>query len=234
MLKERLSPSLGSKLLSQPIAKVAYNIINPKPLRSAPAQKGLNFEGALISNQQKKPLNIFKGTKTRGAKFEQWVKENEFKPEDCMTESEFSEIKPFLSSMGAQGVIPLIEGMRYQEHLESTIDHCFCDFSNDDLIIEMKVTSQAQDFGKHIAQMNYDLQCYMQMKLTNHQREFRWLVIDADAPHVATLLEPHADVMASGERKYKRCRELFDRLNEYEGLGPISTHTVDIPSWAKH
>lgn len=229
MLKERLSYSLASKLLTKPIARVAYEVLNPSHSSTPIMARGQRFESVLHDGSTDQ-LMVWTSTKTRGVKFDNWAKENNYNPALCCTEEEYQETCAFLASMDQQGVCDLVRGMRYQEHLEYPDFHAYLDFSDDNTIYEMKVTSKPNDWAKHVLNMNYDIQAYI---ASMSGREFYWIVVDDEAPYSAFIGEPHVNFLQSGREKYEKAKKLFKELNDYDGLKPVQTKRIEPPYWLK-
>jgi len=228
MLKEKMSYSLTKNLLSKSLPKVAYDILNPKPSGTS-ATMGNVYE-LVLKNGDTECLNIWTDTKTRGVKFEKWVKENEYEPETCVTEVEYTDCCTFLTAMAQQGVCDVIRGMDYQEHVEGEGWHGYLDFSNSEIIYDLKMTSKGNDWAKTVLNMHYDIQAYL---YTLDGRELRWIVVDDSAPFYAFIGEPHCDFIESGKRKYESALPLFEKLNNYQGLGPVESKLVEPPYWLK-
>jgi len=231
MLKERLSYSLAKNLISKPIARVAYDILNPTSTSNA-GHNGNRLEQVLRSGSTEE-LMVWTDTKTRGIKFEKWAKEKDYPLELCCTENEYHEACSFLKSMASQGICSLVRGMDYQEHIEGDGWHGYLDFSNSEIIYDLKVTSKAgtpDDWAKTVLNMHYDIQAYL---YTLDGRELRWIVVDDSAPFPAFIGEPHYDFIESGRQKFEKARKLFPILNDYKGLEKAKQVLINPPPWLK-
>lgn len=228
MIKERLSPSLGGRLLTLPIEKVVYDIQHPTS-GSLAMHRGNRWE-QLIHNPSA-PRAIFEGTKTRGVKFDAWAKCQNVPEYMCETADEAIETDAFLTVARSHDFVMSLANAEYQTHLESKIDHCFTDFiTKRGVIVEMKVLTKSHEFGNTAFRNNYDLQCYMQMMLSEFKYTFAWLVVDADAPYTIKVWKATPEVIESGRLKYLKARDQFDKMNRGE-YGYLEELELEVPTW---
>ena len=210
-----------------PLERVAYEL--DVPFESTDEMcRGNRWEALLQDPAMERPC--FEDTITRGVKFNKWAAGTGVPPQLCETLAEKIDTDLFLATIAKHPDI--VKGCTYQDHLEGDGVHCFLDFWNrqQKKIYEMKVVRDSQHFIKMIFNMNYDLQCYIQLMLAGFENEFFWLTIDSKAPHFPTLWRATPEVIESGRRKYLEVEVLFKRFNERD-FGKLQTLDTNVPLW---
>jgi hypothetical protein len=88
---------------------------------------------------------------------------------------------------------------------------------DDQLIIDLKTTSDIHAFRRSAYRYNYDSQAYIYSKLFGY--EFVFMVIDKKTHQIA-VIDCSPDFYKSGETKVKRAAEAYDLFFKTEGFEP--------------
>lgn len=88
---------------------------------------------------------------------------------------------------------------------------------DDQLIIDLKTTSDIHAFRRSAYRYNYDSQAYIYSKLFGY--EFVFMVIDKKTHQIA-VIDCSPDFYKSGEAKVKRATEAYDLFFKTEGFEP--------------
>jgi hypothetical protein len=230
-VKERLSPSLGRRLLTTPLHRLVWEIKNKKFEASDAMLRGNRWE-YILHQGGLGGRHVWGDTKTRGVKFHAWAKDIEAEDYMIITAEEDKADQAFYEASRKHGLAKDLQNSRYQDHLERDDEHCYLDFLHIDTntIYEMKAIKDSHKFPDTLFRNNYDLQAYMQMNLSNFSHRFAWLTVDTDAPYAMTVWKATPEVIESGRIKYEKARILFDAMNrgDYQEL---ETHELEVPAW---
>ncbi len=113
------------------------------------------------------------------------------------------------------------------------------DYMTDDVIVDLKTTTDAREFERSVFTYGYDIQAafYTQVAkvIDGKSRKFVWIVVEKDAPYGVQIYEPSEEVMERGLSLVKKGIETYKEcaaLDVWPGYSS-KTQTIQLPRWIK-
>lgn len=144
------------------------------------------------------------------------------------------------SSLGATSILTggVAESSGFGEYNEQPVK-IRCDYMTDEVIVDLKTTTDAREFERSVFTYGYDIQaafyCAVAEAIDGKKRKFVWLVVEKDAPYGVQIYEPSEEVMErglnlvnKGIETYKECAAL-DVWPSYSSKSQI----IQLPRWIK-
>lgn len=214
MKKAKLSASFAKQLLKKPFEQIEYELKQPRTPNDA-MEQGNRWEHVIIHGLD--DLVVWEQTKTKGDKFKAFKKEQQCEPYLVVSKSEYESTKLMFNNVSDE-VKQIVKNSIYQHYFKFDNTHGYMDFVTKDIIYDMKVSDiNPEKFAKQVINMGWDIQAYVYKKAFDFERDFKWIVVSPEAPHVNRIFNCDQKFIDSGKMKYQKAEILFNEFNsEYD------------------
>ena len=238
MLKEKLSYSFASKLLSTMPEVVKYELTQPKEPSDA-MDDGSRIEYCLANGMDDlKVLEYKSRTQAFRDERDSIIESSELykkHPYLICLKNKAATCQKMLDNLSFQ-VKQIIKRCEKQVHIEldcfDVPTHGYLDLESDDCVYELKFSDPTPEkFAKQVINMSWDIQAFIYFTYAESVgKQFKWIVVSPQAPYVQRIYNIcDMRCIERGESRFLEAVELFKQFNKDESVN-IEQY-LDFPSW---